>query len=48
MGCKKRRPYKTGYSKGFCRFNKPTEPLKNIKNLKLTEKRQLRECKLGI
>ena len=35
---KKRRPYKTRYSKGFCRFNKPIEPLKITENLKLMKK----------
>ena len=35
---KKRRPYKTGYSKGFCRFNKPIEPFKNTRNIKLLKK----------
>ena len=34
---KKRRPYKTIYSKGFCRFNKPIEPFKSTENQK-TEK----------
>ena len=35
---KKRRPYKTEYSKEFCRFNKPIEHLKNTENLKLMKK----------
>ena len=38
-GCKKSADrIKPNIAKGFCRFNKPIEPLKIIKNLKLMKK----------